>query len=64
MFAERYYGQKILFRLVSNAGGGGTIVAFGLRSGQVFHEFRTAYTTITAEKSKVAFQSIVQVKIV
>src|SRR5436190_19301220 len=45
-----------------NAGGGGTIVAPGLRAGQVFHEFRTAYTTITAEKSKVAFQSIVQGK--
>src|ERR1041384_6684785 len=43
-----------------NAGGGGTIVAPGLRAGQVFHEFKTAYTTITAEKSKVAFQSIVQ----
>ena len=28
----------------------------------VFHEFKTAYTTITAEKSKVAFQSIVQGK--
>src|SRR5204862_3303610 len=41
---------------------GGTIVAPGLRAGQVFHEFRTAYTTITAEKSKVAFQSIVQGK--
>src|SRR2546423_12655705 len=39
-----------------NAGGGGTIVAPGLRAGQVFHELRTAYTTITAEKSKVAFQ--------
>src|SRR5437763_13835280 len=45
-----------------NAGGGGTIVAPGLRAGQVFHEFRTAYTTITAEKSKVAYQSIIQGK--
>src|SRR2546423_12809837 len=45
-----------------NAGGGGTIVALGLRAGQVFHEFRTTYTTITAEKSKVAYQSIVQGK--
>src|SRR2546430_17308440 len=40
----------------------GTIVAPGLRAGQVFHEFRTAYTTITAEKSKVAYQSIIQGK--
>ena len=46
----------------SNAGGGGTIVAPGLRADQVFHEFKIAYTTITAEKSKVAFQSIVQGK--
>ena len=45
-----------------NANGGGTIVVIGLRAGQVFHEFKTAYTTITAEKSKVAFQSIVQGK--
>src|SRR5207248_3349359 len=45
-----------------NAGGGGTIIAPGLRAGQVFHEFRTAYITITAEKSKVAYQSIVQGK--
>src|SRR5207248_8080420 len=45
-----------------NASGGGTIVAPGLRAGQVFHEFRTAYTTITAEKSKVAYQSIIQGK--
>src|ERR1044072_6269054 len=45
-----------------NAGTGGTIVAPGLRAGQVFHEFKTAYITITAEKSKVAFQSIVQGK--
>src|SRR2546421_11966048 len=45
-----------------NAGGGDTIVAPGLRTGQVFHEFRTAYTTIIAEKSKVTFQSIVQGK--
>src|SRR5207248_727976 len=45
-----------------NAGGGSTIVALGLRAGQVFHEFRTAYTTITAEKSKVTFKSIVQGK--
>ena len=45
-----------------NAGGGGTVVAPGLRAGQVFYEFRIAYTTITAEKSKVAFQSIVQGK--
>src|SRR5256885_13817006 len=45
-----------------NAGGGGTIVAPGPRAGQEFHEFRTAYTTITAEKSKVAIQSIIQGK--
>src|SRR5437763_5946669 len=40
----------------------GTIIAPGLRAGQVFHEFRTAYTIITAEKSKVTYQSIVQGK--
>src|ERR1051325_7956137 len=45
-----------------NSAGGGTIIVPGLRAGQVFHEFKTAYTTITAEKSKVAFQSIVQGK--
>src|SRR5437867_735770 len=39
-----------------------TIVAPGLQAGQVFHEFRITYTTITAEKPKVAYQSIVQGK--
>jgi hypothetical protein len=43
-----------------NAGGGGTVVAEGMRIGQVLYEFITNFPTITAEKSKVAFSGITQ----
>jgi hypothetical protein len=45
-----------------NAGTGGTVVLTGTRCGQAFHEFRTGFPTITAEKSKIAFQGITQGK--
>ncbi|CAB4414621.1 unnamed protein product [Rhizophagus irregularis] len=43
-----------------NANNGGTIVAPGIRIGQVIHRFRYYFPTITSEKSKIAFQAIVQ----
>ncbi|CAB4425136.1 unnamed protein product [Rhizophagus irregularis] len=43
-----------------NANNGGTIVAPGIRIGQVLHRFRYYFPTITSEKSKITFQAIVQ----
>ncbi|CAB4413324.1 unnamed protein product [Rhizophagus irregularis] len=43
-----------------NANNGGTIVAPGIRIRQVLHRFRYYFPTITSEKSKIAFQAIVQ----
>ncbi len=43
-----------------NANTGANIVFPGLKAGQVIYEFLHSYPTITSEKSKVAFQNIIQ----
>ncbi|GBC46968.2 hypothetical protein GLOIN_2v1885507 [Rhizophagus irregularis DAOM 181602=DAOM 197198] len=43
-----------------NANNGGTIVAPGIRIGQLIYRFKHYFPTITSEKSKLAFNAIVQ----
>ncbi|CAB4481107.1 unnamed protein product [Rhizophagus irregularis] len=43
-----------------NANNGGTIVAPGIRIGQLIYRFKHYFSTITSEKSKLAFNAIVQ----
>ncbi|PKC76155.1 hypothetical protein RhiirA1_447915, partial [Rhizophagus irregularis] len=43
-----------------NANNGGTIVAPGIRIGQLIYHFKHYFPTITSEKSKLAFNAIVQ----